>query len=345
MFKKVLVPLDGSELAEGILPYISQFARGLDIPLVLLSVIDPEALETPERLSASKAEGRSAEPLPEMTSIGGRGAPEPTPKEHFQSYIHETAGPYASQVLERVEREVNRRLEEVAKRLDKEGVKTQIVVSFGATAHEIVQVAEREGCDLIAMSTHARTALARSILGSITDKIIHSSHLPTLTITPERAKMYWEKGVTISKIMALLDGSALAETVLPYAEELARRLSLEIVLVRVAKMGAISTPYSAALLYADSVNLDSKLETDAANYLKGVAGRLRAKGLQVQWKVLRGDPVYSIVELAHETPQDIIALTTHGRSGLTRWALGSVAEAVIRASGDPVLVIPSDQAE
>ena len=92
------------------------------------------------------------------------------------------------------------------------------------------------------MSANGRTALGRGILGSVTDSVILSSHVPTLAITPERAKRYWEEGSeTISRVLVPLDGTPFAERALPYAEYLARELSLEVVLARSADP---SGPYS-----------------------------------------------------------------------------------------------------
>ena len=304
MFEKILVPLDGSELAEGILPFASQLAKGLDIPMVLLAVIDHDALT------------QSLEAFPE----GERPSP--------------------SQVSQAAETAAQKRLQEVAAGLADDDVRASSVVVNGKPAEQIVRVADQEGCDLIAMSTHARPALARAILGSVTDKVIHSSHLPTLTITPERAERYRKRGVTMSNIMVALDGSPRAETALPYAEDLARKLSLEVVLVRAAQLASVRAPFSAALLATESIDVDTMLEAQVVDYLKNIAERLRAKGLKVRWTLLRGAPAWAIDELAQETPQDIIALATHGRTGLSRWKLGSVSEAVIRYSGDPVLVIP-----
>ena len=177
-------------------------------------------------------------------------------------------------------------------------------------------------------------------MGSVTDKVVHSAGMPVLTITPDRAKMYWQDGVTISKIMVPLDGSKLAESVLPYVEALAKALSLEVILARVVKVNELYGATYMASMYTGYGKLEAEVEASAIGYLKSVAEPLEAKGLDVHWKLLKGGYATALIELANETPQDIIAMTSHGRSGLTRWVLGSVTESVIRASGDPVLVIP-----
>lgn len=305
MFHTALVPLDGSELSEAILPYVSQLARGLEIPLVLLTVVDRHAIE---HLAELRSDG------PEV----------------------------AAENRERVEDAARNRLNGIASRLKAEGLQVRSALVVGHPAEEIVRSAEQDGCDLIAMSTHGRTALSRGILGSVTDKVIHSSHVPTLTITPERAKRYWHAGDTISSMMVLLDGSALAERSLPYVEHLAQKMSLDVILVRVAYLASAHSPYSAALLASESIDLDATVATRAGAYLEQVAGGLRVRGLKVTTKVLTGHPAQAVVEFAHQTPHDIVALTTHGRTGVRRWVMGSVAEAVERASGDPVLVIPPD---
>ena len=308
MFGKILVPLDGTELAEGVLPYVSRLAKGLDIPVALLSVVDT----------------RDIEHLTERNGPGG-----------------ERRGPYASQVFERVKEQTTKGLAGVADRLESNGVRAEMSVSFGDPADEIVRAAERQECGLIAPTTHGHSPLGRAVLGSTTDKVVHASPVPTLTISPEKAQSYSSDEEEIARLLVPLDGSELAEAALPLVEDLARELSLEIVLVRVVKSPAVSTPYSAYLDYADSVDLDTRAEAEARTYLEGAAERLQTKGLDVRTKVMKGAPAQGLVEVARETEGDIIVLTSHGRSGIDRWVLGSVAEALVRASGDPVLIVRS----
>lgn len=337
MFNKILVPLDGTELAVGILPYVSHLAKGLNVPVTLLSVIDPDALELPEYMR--RAPGAThTEYIPGGMSAEMGVAHAEESRERTGVHRHETGRPYASQLFDNAEESVRARLIEAAGRLRNDGVKAEYRIAFGKPAEKIAEVAAIEGCDLVAMSTHGRNALGRGILGSVTDKVVHIGHLPVLTITPERARDYWKEGATISKIMVPLDGSPEAESVLPYVEELAAKLSIEVMLVRVLKLVDWTSSY--AFNYTAMDELEAELETDAADYLKRIARRLADKGLKVEWKLLWGAPAVAIVDLARETPHDLVALATHGRSGLTRWVLGSVAEAIVRASGDPVLIIP-----
>ncbi len=147
MFKKVLVPLDGSELAEGILPYVSQLAKGLGFPLVLLSVIDPNTIELPERFRIGGGQDQADYVL--ETAGRFRDTRPSNEREQQGSRPHEGGGPFASQLFDRVESDTRRRLEAVAKRLSVDGIRAESVVAFGHAADEIVKAAEREGCDLV----------------------------------------------------------------------------------------------------------------------------------------------------------------------------------------------------
>ena len=303
MFKKVLVPLDGSEVAQAILPYVSQLAKGLNIPIVLLSVINPDAVRVPARFRGPHAAVTS--PLP---------------------------GDLSSRVESRLK-------EEVLKPLEREGLEAKAIVVLGKPEVEIVNTAKNEECDLIAMSTHGRGRLKRTFLGSVTYKVVHLSPIPVLVFNPEMASKYGEKGGTISRIIAPLDGSELAETSLPYVTELARKFSLEVDLVQVVEWihGYGDEFYSP--VYGD---MQIDLEKWAAEYIGSVAERLSREGIETKTNILQGSSVAtSIVDFARQTPSDLIVLTTHGYSGFSELVFGGVAEAMVIESGDPVLVIPA----
>ena len=317
-----------------ILPYLAQLAKGLDASLVLLSVIDPESVSTVSGLGP--ATGGRGLVAGDVTSAKVEAAVRAD--DYFQdrspAVAHESGGPYATQAYDRAESDAMHWLEVVAAQLPEEGIPI-VVVSFGRPAEEIVRVARSR--DLIAMATHGRGALSRGLLGSVTDEVVHTSSLPTLTVRPDRAMVYEDRDATVSSILVPLDGSTLAETVLPYVEELALRLELKVTLVRAVQHAPV---YADGLVFEAGTDASSEAESAAVEDLTRTATNLREKGLNVEWKLLRGSPSRSIVDLARATPQDFIALTTHGHTGMTRWLLGSVAEALVRSAGDPVLIIP-----
>ncbi len=342
MFKKILVPLVGSEQARGILPYVSYLARGMGSQLHILSVINPDEVEIPG--VAHKPRSEFVAPMAVgYTGVVGAEPKErqgPETRERFPTRVHETGGPYVSQAFDRAESRLRRDLSLVADELTENGIDTRVAVRTGLAAEQVVSYAKRHDCDLIAMSTHGRNMVSRAILGSVTDSVVHTSDLPTLTVTPEKAKEYWTDGVKLTTIIVPLDGSELAESALPYAEELGRNLSMEMVLVSAIKPTNLPSADAVGHFYATNEDFDASFEAETRAYLSGVVDTLRTKGLKATYMLKRGVPAAIINDLAHDTPDNMIALTTHGRSGIRRLALGSVTSAIVRSAGDPGLVVP-----
>jgi nucleotide-binding universal stress UspA family protein len=142
-----------------------------------------------------------------------------------------------------------------------------------------------------------------------------------------------------ARIVVPLDGSELAEVALPRAEELARALQVPLHLVRVTDFTRLDQygPYGLAIEYA---GMQEVLETEhrtAREYLQQVEERLTANGLRVTAERRQGSAARELVAAAQ--PDDLIVMATHGRSGVTRWFLGSVAEDVIRRAAAPVLIV------
>lgn len=291
----ILVPLDGTDEAEDILPFVWQIARGGNLPLILHGVVEPNASEFPSSMELHLLYGDQLE---------------------ASALAHAAC-----------------RLRMVAGRLDDEGVATRVKATVGRPAEDIHRVADEEGCGLIAMSTHSRSALGRAILGNVTDRVIHASSVPA----PKKARAYQGREATpLKTIMLPPDGSQLAARAVPCAEALGRSLSLKMLLVRVVDL---EFPVFAYPSYEQLVRFADDRNSEAARYLNSVPRDLQSRGLTVRTTVLRGSPAQTLLDFAHRTPNDPIAITTHGRSGLSRWLMGSVPEALIRASGDPVLVV------
>lgn len=144
------------------------------------------------------------------------------------------------------------------------------------------------------------------------------------------------------KIMVPLDGSELAECVLPHVEVLAKGCGVEdIIFVRVAEPFHVSAP-SMARSYLSEENIkriESENRTDAENYLNQIVSRVRYDGTNVQSEVLVGKAADTIADYATKSEVDLIILATHGRSGISRWVYGSVADRILRSSCVPVLMI------
>ena len=162
MFGKVLVPLDGSEMAEAVLPHVEDIAKRYSAEVILLRVV-----ATPhDRSAASLFQPPLAVPGSTEDVI-----PVPHPV-------------YRDQEIESLRVEVKRTLSGVRKRLSEAGLRTSIVVLFGRPADRIVEYANKEEVDLIALSTYGRTGLGRWAFGSVAKRVMRATSIPVLLIRP-----------------------------------------------------------------------------------------------------------------------------------------------------------------
>jgi len=147
------------------------------------------------------------------------------------------------------------------------------------------------------------------------------------------------------KILVCLDGSSLAEQMLPYAGEMAERFGSSITLVQVLQVP--SSLAAASAQGAESVIEEEmrRLAFDSRTYLEGIAGTLRQKGISVEAVAIEGSPGDAIVEYAKAHDIELITIATHGRKNIGRLVFGSVAEHVLKHTAIPVLSIKPDDSK
>jgi nucleotide-binding universal stress UspA family protein len=133
------------------------------------------------------------------------------------------------------------------------------------------------------------------------------------------------------KLLVPLDGSSCAEDVLPFVEGLAHDLKAGISLLRVA--------YARTFPGVDPTDAEVAVVQEAEKYLQDIEGQLKGKGFEVDTHVRYGDDAEEILDHAAQKGIDFIAMTTHGRSGVKRWLLGSVAEKILRHAPKPVFLV------
>ena len=302
MYTRMLIPLDGSKLAENVLPYARTLAGAMDLRIELLSVVDTMDFA--------------------RTTHAG----------HVRDF---------DPIIEAAVREGEQYLENVARSFT--GSTVNCVVEQGQADQIIIEKAAGDKETLIGMATRGRSGIHRWLMGSVAEKVLRGATNPLLLVRGnEEGK---SDGVAnLKSIIVPLDGSKVAETVLPRTIELAKKLRLEIVLTR-----AYQIPLSSAYARADAPyipNSDALLNVvkeEAGAYLEAKVNELKQNGIEkVSSILLVGSGADEIIDLARTTPDNLIAMCTHGRSGVKRWALGSVTEKVVRHSGDPVLVVRAE---
>lgn len=169
MLQKILVPLDGSELAEAVLPYVEEVCHRCEpVEVILFQVVPPPAGRSGAVFRAMD-EGFPTVKLPDSAS-------------DVETAQHPI---YRDQELASVRADVETSLARATQCMCEGGVNTRVEMAFGRPAEEIVDFAEREEVDLIAMCTHGRSGLTRWIFGSVADKVLHGTHLPILLVRPE----------------------------------------------------------------------------------------------------------------------------------------------------------------
>jgi len=137
-----------------------------------------------------------------------------------------------------------------------------------------------------------------------------------------------------------LDGSQLAEQVLPHVVWLATRLQCEVALLRTYTLPTTAYFMAAGMSQTDKAGLADKIKQDIAGYLESKAAELKSQGVEkLSTHIAEGHGPEEIIELARQKSDSFITLASHGRSGIGRWVLGSVAERVVSYAGAPVLVI------
>jgi nucleotide-binding universal stress UspA family protein len=246
------------------------------------------------------------------------------------------------EIAARMSRHAEDYLEGVAASLAADALRAYPIIRGGADAATIVEEAEKEPDTLLVMCTHGRTGITRWILGSVMDKVLQAASCPLL-IVPAREEEKVEPVLDLRTVIVPLDGSSLAEQVIPHAAALAQALNLRVILVRVTLP---VEDYYRAMEYPVAPYGDPSREIDtmAQNYFSQVREKLQQQGIaKVEVKILHGHPADAIIVFAQETPHNLVAMTTHGRSGIGRWALGSVTDRVVRYCGDPTLVVRAEE--
>lgn len=209
---------------------------------------------------------------------------------------------------------------------------------------ELSYYSAEEGIDLVVMATHGWGGLQRAWLGSTTDELVREARVPVLAFRPGKEEAPRLDGKAIEQVLIPLDGSALSEGVLREALELGGR-DARFTLLRVVQLGPPSSSISGGIELAQRQELLQALEAEATRYLGELAEGLRGEGFEVD-TVVRVDaqPARVILDHAAEIGADLIAQATHGRSGVARFALGSVTDKVLRGAEVPVLVVRGGEA-
>lgn len=294
MFEKIVVPLDGSELAEVVLPYAEELMRRLGSQLVLLSVCE------------GSEEGERAEYLETVVARLKRRA---------VRYAERHPGTFVAEP------------------------NPEVVILPGKPSEGIIDYVESNGLDLTMMATHGRSGISRWALGSVADKVIHGLSRPVCLIRARGCQSEVHPDCLVGRIFAPLDGSEAGEAALPYIEALATKARVEVVLFQVVP----KPERSSEVTWMEIRKIE---ERHARIYLHRVQSYLANKGITVRSELeFGGNPAERIIDVSARASAAVIAMSTHGRTGVNRLVFGSVAEKVLRAGRTPLLLVRAPGAE
>ena len=202
----------------------------------------------------------------------------------------------------------------------------------------IVSAIEKQTCDLIVMGTHARTGLARTFLGSTSEGVLRLSPVPVLTV---RTGDHIGSAPLASALVAI-DDSAPADAAVALAARLQRTAGTQIVACHAVDLTRL---YNTAIGYAfEPEHLEGELHDEGSTIVKHALER-GGLGPDTPIAIVDGEPALAVIAEAEERHATLIIAGTHGRRGLSRFILGSVAENIVRHSTIPVLVVPTQRSK
>lgn len=284
MYERIIVALDGSELAEVAIPYAQELALRLGSELDVVTVCEP-----------------------------------PCEQESMQKVY----------------------IDNMAAELGRSGIRLHSVLLYGKAADAILDYSERNKINLIAMSTHGRSGVSRWVMGSVADKVLRGASCPILLISARKSEEPKLETVVLKRILLPLDGSPLGESALPHVEELASKTNAEVLLLQVVIPLERTIPIEGYTVHLADVYAD--VLAQAKTYLTKMEQRLKQKGIAARYEVISGLPASVIIDYARDKAVNLVAMSTHGRSGVSRWVLGSVADKVLHGCRSPLLLVRASQ--
>ena len=288
-FKKILVPLDGSELAEAALAPALAFAEALSADVVLLRVVVPLTIKLDPDL--------------------------------YQ------------RVIDNGQKAARTYLESIQARSQYSSVRLKGDIVVGKAAKSIIDYSQENEIDLIVMSSHGRSGISRWVYGSVADKVLCHATCATVVIHPQVETIPF----THRRILVPLDGSPQAERALKPALKLAQAVSAELVLLRVTLMPLVHPGTVPGWPGTEFVMNEEQEEAKA--YLQHVRKSLPDTPIQLHVRISASSVAEGIIEMANELQVDLIVMSSHGRSGISRWIFGSETEKTLRGAHCATLVI------
>jgi len=293
IFRRILVPLDGSAMAERALVPAMALAEAISARVIIIRVAVPLTLNLDPKFYKLFIRQRQNEAKRYLRSVQSR---------------------FASSSAD---------------------LETQVIVGRGARS--IINFAQEQDIDLIIISSHGLSGSNRWIFGSVVDKVLHNAPCSIVLIHSEVQL----EPFAFKRILLPLDGSAIAEQALEPALTLAEATMAELFLLRVTSVPQVSVQPVPGWPGFDAIRDAAEREANA--YLQSVRARVADSSVPILLNVISGTIAEDIIDIVECKEVDLIVMSSHGCSGIERWAFGSVAEKVLRGAKCATLVIRSQE--
>jgi nucleotide-binding universal stress UspA family protein len=213
------------------------------------------------------------------------------------------------------------------------------VVISGAAAPEIVNYADKNGMELIVITSHGHSGLLPWGIGSTASKVAQDLRVPVLLVRAGDRSKTTQKDKLFSKILVPLDGSEAGESAVPYVVELAHQIAMQVVLLQV--LSSEQQVHTIGGLNHVSLPQEvlERMRIDTEQYLLRVQQKFEKTKAVVKLEVRSGNPAYEILKLTNDKDPWLLAMSSHGRSGIKKWMLGSVTDKIIHGAKSPVLLV------
>lgn len=290
MYNKILVPLDGSELAEVTLWYAARLTGRLRASLTLVYVTQPDEL---------------------------------TSRHMYECYLQDTVV------------KVKAEAEKINSGIKAGDITVDYMILKGDPAEEIIDYADKSKTDLIILSTQGKSGIKRWAMGNVANKVVGNTRKQVLLIRAKGAQSDVFKD-SLTKVLVPVDGSPESESILHFVTYLASRLELEMTLLHMWASSTDSYPTK------EMLDRDERMRKQEKAYIEKLGARLSKQGLRVNTvytEVFPGNEAGEIIKLSEEGQFSMVAMATHGRSGVGRWIFGSNANKVLNEGHTPLLLV------
>ncbi len=234
---------------------------------------------------------------------------------------------------------LDKKADDTGRNVSETPLNVKAVVLDGEPASRINEYARHGRVDLIIAVSHGHTGIMPWTMGSTSNKIVHGAPVPVLLLRAAAIKKGGAQKSVFSKVLLPLDGSAAGETALPYILEIAARLKAEVTLLSVVESGQRVHTIGGLDFIRFPEQQVRKMEQELSACLDGAVRRFHDRGIEARGELRSGCAAEEIIKYAKAAGVRLIAMSSHGKSGLREWVFGSVSNKVLHAGKSHLLLV------